>query len=208
MQPFVQEGRPAYVMFERRAVENRTKSIEKGHYVAEDVDFAIITPPGSKDRTERQVNEWFDMLKQQVTEERYPAEWLKHYRTAYDLWKEGQEIPLDGTPIAQWGAVSPAQVKNCLACHVRTVEDLAIANEDVIAALGMGGRDLQTRARTYLETAKSFGATSEVINGLRQQVEDANKREAEAMTLVGQLEKRLTQLEQQSVQRTSTPTKG
>lgn len=71
--PAVAEARPPYVMFETRAVEDRAASLEKGHYVTRDVDYAIITPMGSKDRTERVIKEWFDQLQQQVAEGRFPG---------------------------------------------------------------------------------------------------------------------------------------
>ena len=212
MQPFVQEDRPAYVAFERRAVEDRSRSLSEGRYIAVDIDFAIITPAGSKDRIERRVDEWLSMLRQQVSEQRYPQEWLQHYSTSYDMWRSGQELPPTGSPLSQWGAISPAQLKNCLSINLRTIEDLANANEESLARLGMGGRDLQSRARTYLETAKNLGTTAEVINSLRQEVETRTKENTDLQERLARLEKILEQrdreVQAQSAKSGVTVTKG
>ena len=61
----VAEARPPYVTFEAVAVEDRAASIEAGYYKTRDVDFAFITPQGSKDRIERNVKDWFEQLEQQ-----------------------------------------------------------------------------------------------------------------------------------------------
>ena len=50
------QDRPPFVNFEVRAEEDRTASIEQGHYVAVDVDYALITPAGSRDCVERKVS--------------------------------------------------------------------------------------------------------------------------------------------------------
>jgi hypothetical protein len=50
------ELKPPYVRFEVRSVEDRTASIESGHYVGKDVIFAIVTPAGTRDRIEREAD--------------------------------------------------------------------------------------------------------------------------------------------------------
>ena len=48
-----EDAKPPFVIFETRAVEDREQSIAEGHYVAKDVNYAIITPAGTKDRIEK-----------------------------------------------------------------------------------------------------------------------------------------------------------
>lgn len=167
MQPSIAEARPPFVDFESRAEEDRAASVEAGHYVARDVDFALITPMGSKDRIERRVDEWLKMLEEQVAEGRFQAGWLDQYKGAYKAWKAGQDIPETGTPIRTWPALSPAQVKSILAARVRTVEDLANANEETLHRIGMGARSLKQRAVEWLSTASSIGRTAEEVNSLK-----------------------------------------
>lgn len=185
--PAVAEARPPYVMFETRAVEDRAASLEKGHYVTRDVDYAIITPMGSKDRTERVIKEWFDQLQQQVAEGRFPREWRTEFMAAHAAWKEGRELPLSGTAILTWPVASPTQVKQLLDAKVRTVEDLAQANEETLAMLGMGGRALKDKAVSWLQSAGSTGKTTEELTALRLAHDGLKERNAALEKAVAEL---------------------
>ena len=184
----IAKDRPAYISFELRAVEDRQATIDAGHYVPKEVEYVIITPQGSKDRTERIVQDWFDKLAQDVKEQRFPQEWLSAYKAAYTEWKAGREIPLEGTPIGQWPVASPGQVASCLAAHIRTVEDLAIANEESIGRLGMGGRALKQKAADWFTAAKDNGKVVEEVNALKLTNKSLTERNAS-------LEARLLKLE-------------
>lgn len=172
----VKQDRPPFVNFEVRAEEDRTASIEQGHYVAVDMDYALITPAGSRDCVERKVADWFTYLDDQTRQGRFPAEWLNGFRHKYEHWKKTQELPEDGTPIRTWNALSPAQCKMLLDLNVRTVEDLAAGNEELISRMGMGGRQLRERAVTWLATAKDVGRTSEQLIAERRRADDAEAR--------------------------------
>lgn len=153
--------RPPYVVFQQVPMEDRDASIAAGCKVFVDVDFAYITPMGSKDRIERKVADWFAHLEAEVDGGRFKGDWLQQYKQAYAAWKDGLEIPLNGVPVRTWSVVSPAQVKSLLELGVRTVEDLAQANEETIRRLGMGGRDLKNKAVTWLASAKDLGSVTE-----------------------------------------------
>ena len=170
------EERPPFVRFEVRAEEDRQASLEAGHYVGRDVHYALITPMGSKDCIERKADEWFDKLKQDVAEGRCPREWLAAFKEIYKEWCEGREAPVNGTPITDWPPVSPSQVKTLLSLHVRTVEDLAAANEEVLSRIGMGGRALKQRAVDWLTSASSTGVASGEITALKAQNENLQAR--------------------------------
>jgi hypothetical protein len=190
-QPTELEERPPYVRFERRAEEDRNASIEAGHYVAKDVDFALITPMGSKDTIERRVDEWFPQLQQQVGEQRFKSGWLSAYREMYSAWKEGREIPLSGTPVMSWPALSPAQVQALLHARVRTVEDLASANEETLQRIGMGGRALKQKAVEWIAASQSLGKQSEQIAALKAANEDLKSRNQSLEERLSALEKLL-----------------
>jgi hypothetical protein len=170
------EARPPFVSFEAKAVEDREQTIATGYYQTKDVDYALITPQGSKDRIEREVNDWFINLRQQTAEGRFPAEWLRHFEGAYKAWKNGQELPLNGTPIKTWPALSPSQVKQILEVELRTVEDLAAANEETIMRLGMGGRALKDKAVSWLSAASTTGKAAEELAASRAAVSDMKLR--------------------------------
>lgn len=152
---FVQ--RPPYVRFEARAEEDREASIKAGHYVARNVDYALITPQGTKDVVERVATEWLEQLREKAMKQEYPADWARHFEASYAQWKETNTIPEHGTPIKGWQLLSPAQQSQVLAANIRTVEDLAAANEAGIMRMGMGGRDLKQKAQSWLDAAADKG---------------------------------------------------
>jgi hypothetical protein len=153
-----QEARPPYVSFVAKAEEDREATIKAGQAVMKDVHYALVTPHGSKDRLERRVDEWFPQLDEAVKQERMLPTWVKAYKEAYKAWEEGRDIPETGTSVRNWPLLTPAQVENLLLLKVRTVEDLAAANEELIRRLGMGGRTLKDKAKAWLDTAGSDGS--------------------------------------------------
>lgn len=175
----LREQRPSYVEFERHTVEDRAASLREKRYMTKDVDFAIITPIGSKDRIPRQVDEWFVSLDQQQREGRIPSDWVSHYKKAYANWKENQEVPVMGTPIKGWALLSPAQQANILGANIRTVEDLAQANEEARRRIGMGATDLVEKAISWLKAAKGIGAVAGELNELKVKIKNL-ERELEA----------------------------
>ncbi len=185
-----EEARPPYVTFETRAVEDRTATIETGHYASRDVIFAIITPSGSRDRIEKEAQAWLTDLEEAVRQERFPANWLNAYKEAFRYWTESREVPLTGTPVTDWSAVSPAQVKNLLNLNLRTVEDVAQATEEAMMRIGMGGRALKEKAQAWIDTAKTTGKSSGELESLR--VENASLKARN-----GELEDRCKKLETQ-----------
>lgn len=149
--------RPPLARFERRGVEDRALSAEKDRYMERDEDFALITPPGSRDIFVTTVKEWFDEMKRQVREQRLPEEWYERYQKQYAAWKVGEELPLDGSPIKTWGVISPAQQKNLITLNILTVEDLARLNDEGMRRIGMGAVDLRNKAIAWLKQLDDKG---------------------------------------------------
>lgn len=160
------ENRPPYVQFEMRPEEDREQSLAAGHFVAKDVAYAIITPMGSKDRIECVAEQWIAQLERDTNEGRFPREWFRAFQDHYSAWQKGQEPALDGSPIEQWPPLSPAMLKMCREARIRTVEDLAAANEETLMRLGMGGRALKEKAQAWLTASSSVGKTAERMAGL------------------------------------------
>lgn len=171
----VGEPRPPYVEFRRKAVERRRPEDGSIYYV--DVDFAFVTPLGSRDRLEKEVKDWFANLEMQVADgERFPRKWYEGFREAYDRWCKGQEIPVDGTPLRNWPVLTESELKGCIDLHMRTVEDLAGANEEAVQRLGMGGRGLRQRAKDWLLAKTGDGALVLQVDALRTSLAELERR--------------------------------
>lgn len=71
---------------------------------------------------------------------------------AYEAWKKGTEIPLDGTPLEAWAGVTPEMAAALKALDVRTVEEVRDMGDGVMAKLRTpNARQLPALAKKYLE---------------------------------------------------------
>lgn len=152
-----QKPRPPYVSFETKTEEDREGYVQGQPPKYKDVDYAYVTPVGSKDRIERNVKEWFTQLQDQVQQGRFEQSWLDAYKATYSAWKTDQEPPLNGTPIKIWPVLSAAQVKSLTALRILVVEDLAEANEETLSRIGMGSRNLKLQAQEWLKAQSKDG---------------------------------------------------
>lgn len=151
------QDRPAYVRFERVPVEDKAETLKQGHYVAKDVDYALITPPYSRDVVRIKVTQWMLNLAQDQQNDRIPPAWVEAYKEAYIRFQNGQEQPLVGTAIRGWGVISPAQQETLIRMNILTVEDLAGINDEGIRRIGMGGTDLKNKAKAWLAQLQDKG---------------------------------------------------
>lgn len=163
------EDRPAYVRFERRPLEDREASLREGRYVAKDVDFALVTPPYSKDCVEYKVTTWLTNMERNVRDGRIPEKWADMWKDALQKWRNGQEVPLNGTPILGWGVISPAQQQTLIAMNCLTVEDLAQVNDEGLKRIGMGGLELRNKAKNWLSSVKDHGGLTLQMSALQQE---------------------------------------
>lgn len=159
--PAANEERPPYIVFRTDTVEDRNKTIAAGHYVGQDVDMVIVSPIGSKDRIERVWTDFVKMKEQEVSEGRFNPMWLQAYKSIYKDWKEGKNLPENGTPILTWPLLSPSQAQVILNANIRTVEDLAQATEQAINAIGMGARALVQKAQEWVASSNDIGRVIE-----------------------------------------------
>lgn len=184
----VMAAKPAYVVFERQAIEDREATLKQGRYMTMDVDFAIVTPVGSRDRIPRKVDEWFVVLDQYVKEGRMPAAWAQHYKDSYATWKKGEELPLAGTAIKGWQLLSPSEQANVISANILTVEDLANANDEAKQRMGMGALALCDRAKAWLKTAKDVGTTAMENAAMKKKMETLEAQNKDLLTRLANLE--------------------
>lgn len=163
------EERPPYVSFERRPVENIAESKAQGRYIAMDVDFALVTPPYSKDCVVHKVSSWLEIVKKNVRDGRTPQAWLDQWQEMYKRWKNGQEMPINGTPIKGWGVISPSQQEMLIQINCRTVEDLADVNDEGMRRIGIGSADLKQKAKAWLASMKDHGVVTRQVTELEKE---------------------------------------
>ena len=196
------EIRPPFVSFEMRAVEDRAASIKEGHLVLRDVPFICLIPHGSEGRTkiEQQYSEWLLKIRTvkgdvraagagsdtpAMSASRFPSAWVERIEKAFEAWKAGVTLDIEGTPLRNWPVITRSQLANCEGLHLYASEDLATASDDTIERLGMGGRALQARARDWLKaTGLDSAPLTAELSQLRVRIADL---EAERNELKAQL---------------------
>lgn len=166
-----QDNRPPMVKFERRAVEDKAESRKQGKIVYKDEDFALVIPPYSRDRFEAKVERWFENVKTNIRNGRMPQEWLAHWQDGYEKFKMGEEMPLNGTSVKNWPAISQSECKRLIAANILTIEDLAQVNDEGIRRLGMGAIELKNKAKAFLQMAKDTGPVVMEMAALRKETE-------------------------------------
>lgn len=162
------QERPAYLQFETVSVEDRAASVEAGHPVYKDVHYVNVTAPGGSNTVVRKPARKFLEQKRNDT-------FYQHYKHVYEAWCEGQDEPVEGTPLKMWPPITPAQLSTCIAANIRTVEDLAAAPEQALSKMGMGARALQQKAAAWLSSASGDGKAAEEIAQLKRDNEEKDR---------------------------------
>jgi hypothetical protein len=153
-----------HVRFENRDYgRNEQASIDAGRHVPMNATFICVTSHGSKDSSEHLADEWLPRKRMQASNGTYSMDWVEHFEKQYQRWKEGHELPRQGTPILTWQVVSPEQNSRIRACGITVVEDLAAIPDSGLNMLGLDGRVLRDMARGWLAEGQDKGINARAI---------------------------------------------
>lgn len=78
----------------------------------------------------------------------------------YELWKSGEEEPVDGSPLVMCAFIHAAQIDDLRRLNIRTVEDLAKTTDADFERIGMGARLLRDKARAWLKDKEGSSAVA------------------------------------------------
>lgn len=173
-----------------RPVEDRQASLD-GIKIYKDVEYIKITPVGGGLVVDKEITE------ELLNHYRFsPDPGMQHRYKAYKDWKEGKEAPINGTPLTMWPVATPAQIKQCHAVKIRSVQELAELPDSALKQLGLDGRLIRDKARDWIKSGESQGKIVEEIASIKVMVEDLKKENERLMAqnenLVAQLENRTT----------------
>lgn len=90
----------------------------------------------------------------------------------YKAWKEGQEIPEDGTPLAAWSAITPQQAEVLRKMRIMTVEHVRDMDDRSLTELRF------PNARRLPELAAQFLASRDVVSRDEEMASMREKMEA------------------------------
>lgn len=76
-------------------------------------------------------------------------------RPAYEAWLQGQEAPVDGTPLDAWAGITKREAKEFIAAGYRSVEDIAALTDGNIPKIRLPNvRKTRDGARAFVEHKK------------------------------------------------------
>lgn len=142
------------------------------------VDMVLLAPKGDgyeKTRTWRRVSKLrpdpnaSDTRKNSLSYQHQEYVW-GIVRPAYEAWKEGNQIPETGTPLAAWPGISSDQAEHLRAMGCKTVEDVAGLGEAASKLPWPGARRLPETAADFLK-AVSTKEKDDEIAALKAQIE-------------------------------------
>lgn len=114
-------------------------------------------------------------------------------KVAYDAWKSGNEVPVNGTPLGAWAGVTSEKAEVLRRFSIRTVEEVARLSEGQLEKVPLPGmRDLRKQASLFLETRGAAEAAAreaerdEEIAALKAQLADTNEKFSAAMDLLSE----------------------
>ena len=111
----------------------------------------------------------------------------KRFERHYAAFKQRVELPVEGTPLSEWPAITRSQAEELAFASVKTVEQLSEMS-DVIASQMMGGQMFKAKANKWLQQARSDVSVSQMEGELA-------KRDAKIADLSGKLEELMQRLE-------------
>lgn len=143
-----QQKDTAMAEFYNAAIQNNFKSEREGRAIFEDKIFIRIRTPGDR-HTE------VDREHKEEDKYRFPLQWAR--------FQQQEAQTLEGTPLEEWPAMTPALVRTLKAVNVPTVEALAGVSDGNLSSLGMGGRIWRDKAMAWLSSAKDGAFASKMV---------------------------------------------
>lgn len=136
----------------------RRIKLENGQH--EDREYVNIITPGDNKT----------VVTQKVTDRHREV-----FRPYYDLWKQGRQMEMSGTPIDMWPVIQPGLSRELKALNIFTVEQLRDISDANLTRIPMG-RTLKEQARQFLENK----ATTDEISARNSE----KQAQAEAMAMM------------------------
>jgi hypothetical protein len=120
------------------------------------VDMVEYCQPGRRDRSTTRASVSSIMRVQPAGSNANPAVVMANHRADvigryYKAWKAGNEMPLDGTPIGAFPALTSEQCEALKAAGIRTIEEIAGLNDATMERVPVSRpRDLKKQAIQFL----------------------------------------------------------
>lgn len=110
----------------------------------------------------------------------------------YEAWKAKQSAPIDGTPLDAWPGVTPQQAKVLQNFNLMSVEDIAHCSDSDLMKVPLPAiRDLQKRARAFVEAGKTKAIVAAEIEQRDQQIAAQSAELVEMREMIADLKRQV-----------------
>ena len=146
-----------------------------GEYVPD--DWVHIYQPGMSQRSKTPLRV-ADILRVRADGDPDNPAWMAakmradFVRPAYEAWRKGEEMPIEGTPIGAWPALTPDQAAGLKAAGLRTVEEMANATDTLVNKIPLPNvRGLKTLAEAFLASRDQSKVAADLAQKDREMAE-------------------------------------
>jgi len=162
--------------------QDKAATKEKGRPIFKDVEYIDIKVPGQRGGGATRPAQYVD-------KQRFP----KHYAA----FLQRKEMPIEGTPLAEWPLMTRTQVDELSFHHVKTVEQL-VEMSDGLASQFMGLNSLRQKAKMWLEKTDETARINE-IESLKAATLEKDKKIENLESQMLNLMERFDNMDSQSV---------
>jgi hypothetical protein len=135
-------------------VQNESKSKAAGRPIFDEMELCELRFAANKQTVGAfPAHEVFRTDKNMQTGELTPMTYAIAYREQYLKFKNNEAQDMSGTPLSELPFLTQSKRLELKALNIHTAEALAALDGQPLKQLGMGGRELKTQARAYLDNA-------------------------------------------------------
>jgi hypothetical protein len=161
------------------------KTKDAGYEVPKLMTFILVTPHGHRgDPMEFFAEEWIERKGREAREGRYDHTWVAAFKDGLAQFREGNEIPREGTPLITWGRILKSR-REQLVKRFPTVEDLAAVPDATLGDIGMDGRVLRDMAKADVQAMKDL---SPVVKELADAKEENRRLQEQVEKLAARVD--------------------
>jgi uncharacterized protein (DUF3084 family) len=155
-----EQDRALLVKFFTAPLRNEDKTLAEGRPIYDDVDMIEIRVRGTKDN---------------IVQRPVRPDDKQRFREAWKHHQDGEKAVQSGTPLSQWPVMSTSQVEEMKYLGFVTVEQIAEANDSVVANIS-GLQGLKNKAKAFIEFSKGAAPIEQLQTKL-----DASANEVETL---------------------------
>lgn len=147
---------PYFDFVQREHGIDSEQSEDAGYEVPKIVTFIRITPHGHRgDPMEFFADEFIERKGLEARAGRYEHSWVARFKDGLAEFREGRELPREGTPLLTWERILKSR-REQLAARFPTIEDLAACPDSNLGEIGLDGRVLRDMARAEIQAKKDL----------------------------------------------------